>query len=56
MRRLRSVAVFESVVVSGDLSPLDDLPDIQTRYVGPNPAYNRPFVDAVLGDEVVDSI
>lgn len=41
-------------VVSGDLSPLDDLPSVRSRYVQPKRHYNRRFEDIVDVEDLDD--
>jgi hypothetical protein len=48
---LQHLAIAETPVLSEDLSPLDDLPSIRTRYVQPRRGYNRTFTDTVEADD-----
>ncbi len=47
VRPLPHIAIEESEIVSQDLSPLDDLPAIRTRFVQPKKTYNRNDTDTV---------
>ncbi len=43
---LRHIALTGTIIESGDLSPLDQLPRVVTRYVQPRKEYNRRYVDS----------
>jgi hypothetical protein len=49
--RLREVGIFgRAVVLSDDLSPLDDLPAAEVRYVKPRRTYNRCYDQIPVDD------